>query len=117
MGLLFLRMGLSPLIYIDSAVAENSVYREIIPKFINNGGEIIIRPVRIRDIRQAISGKYPVILHILNSDRGEHFVVVRNMGNKKATINDPLLGVMELDIKKMMEDRHDWSAGAIVVRP
>lgn len=73
--------------------------------------------MRIRDIRKAISDKCPVILNILISDERGHFVIVRNMGNKKATINDPMLGVMVLDIKQVMKDCHDWSGGAIVVRP
>lgn len=118
MGLFFMDLGFESTIFINknSADAKNPAYKLTTPVFIEMGGLLITRAIRISDIKKFLARKCPVILNIENSNGDGHFVVVRNVGGKRVTINCPGYGLRRLSIKRLMKACHNWTGGAIIAR-
>ena len=118
MGMFLRSLGLVTIfINKDSADAKNPAYKRTTPLFLKAGGLLIPRATRTVDIRKAIVGGCPVILNVENDDGGGHFVVVRRIGKKRITINDPARGLTTPSIKRVMSACHNWTGGAIIIRP
>ena len=120
MGLFLRSFGLVAM-FLDSNSKDGGqvFYKSAIPLFVKGGGLLIERSIRISDVEMAIVLGFPVILNIESSrkpGRG-HYVVVRGVGKKRVTINDPSYGQKTLSIKKIMSACHNWSGGAIIAIP
>jgi len=94
-------------------------YKSAIPLFVKGGGSLIHRAIGISNIEEAITMGCPVILNIESSHNlgAGHYVIIRRVGKKRVTINDPRCGQKTLSIKKIMSACHNWSGGAIIVIP
>lgn len=101
----------------DTADAKNPVYKRTMPLFMKEGGLLIPRAMKTSDIRKALTRSHPIILNVENSHGGGHFVVVRHIGKRRITLNDPAYGVKTLSIKRVMSACHNWTGGAIIIRP
>ena len=101
----------------DTADAKNPVYKRTMPLFMKEGGLLIPRAMRTSDIRKALARGYPIILNTENGYGDGHFVVVRHIGKKRMTLNDPAFGTRTLSIRRVMLACHNWTGGAITIRP
>ena len=84
-------------------------------KFLKDGGILISRAVRISDIRKALARNGVVILNVKNDEGLGHYVIVKNIGRKKMTINDPADGTITQSIKRVMKACHDLTGGAMII--
>jgi ABC-type bacteriocin/lantibiotic exporter with double-glycine peptidase domain len=103
----------------NSKSSGHVFYKSATPLFVKGGGSLINRAIRISDVKEAIAMGCPVILNIESSHNpgSGHYVVVKHVGKKRMTINDPNCGQKVLSIKKLMSACRNWSGGAIIVIP
>ena len=94
-------------------------YKSAVPLFTKQGIYLIHKEIRISDMREVIAMGCPIIINIESSKNpgGRHFVVVKNIGKKRATINDPNCGQKIMSIKKLISSCHNCGGGAIVLVP
>ena len=103
----------------NSKNGKEPIYKYTIPMFKGMEGLFISSAIRTSDIRKSLAMGYPVILNIesLHRPGRGHYVVVKNIGKKRITINDPSYGQRILSIKRIMKSCHGWSGGAIILFP
>ena len=117
----------------DTTEAGSHIFKEGLGSFFACGGIFIPRPVKMRQIADAIDNDVPSILNLqvgllwqhscnIEQKDGGHFVIPIAVEGERVTIADPswrpgIGGIREYERDELMHACYSWSSGAIFVVP
>lgn len=118
---IFLRNFTDVIVFInrDSLDGGNAIYEQTIPPFRKARGLLSLRSVQLPDMKLALNMGCPIILNIKSLRKADsgHYVVVRHIGKRRITVNDPGYGQRTFSIDRIVSSCHDWSGGALILMP